>query len=214
MKTIIKLGFCIAIAFCLSTFETHAVTTERLLTFTLSGFFQSRDTFGNELAAPFRSTTKDIVSEIAATVGTNLTNGVLIVVDSIDDTNILTKIIARSKTTTRTNEVDATQFFQFDQGEGVASTKYVTNVLKSATFYAIDHFQFSTLVTDTNGYELSFQGFSKESQLSSVKTIGINKREVISSNVKSDGNGEFRFVDSLFGPVKGSIKIGTPKFIP
>jgi hypothetical protein len=213
MKTIIKLGLCVAIAASLSTFKAAAATSERLLTFTLSGFYQTNGLSG-EVAAPFRATTKDIVAELAATLGTNLTNGALLVIDSLDDTNVLTKIVARSKTKTETNEVDVTEFFQFDQGEAVATTKYVTNVLKSATFYAIDHFQFSTLGTDTNGFELKFQGLTKESQRASVKPIGVDKREVISSTIKSDGTGEFRFVDVLFGPVKGSVAIGAPKFFP
>ncbi len=61
---------------------------------------------------------------------------------------------------------------------------------------------------------MEMQVISKETQRVLAKTIGTNRLEVVSSTLASDGNGELHASGALVGPVKGTIKIGVPKFVP
>ena len=205
---ITKLICCIAIALFLSTFRTQAASAERKLTLTLSGFFQDESGFGDEVAVPFRITTKDVLEEISLATGSNVTDGVLLVIESIGEENSSTRIVARTSTV----ELDVTEFFKIDQGNDVRTTKYSGDALKSATFYAVDQFLFSTL--SANGVELKLQGFTKETQKTAAKKIGTDQFSVVSTSTKSDGNGELRSFDGSIAPVKGSITVGSPKFVP
>lgn len=217
MKTISKLFLCVAVALFLTAFKIQAATSERLLTITLTGFDQFIDqTTGDDVAVPFRATTKDFLFQITDATGTNVDGGVLVVIDSIDDPDALTQIVARTETV----EIDVTDFFPITQGESVQTTKFVGDVLRSTTFYAIDHFQFNSVTSipgETNGIDLTLQGFTKETQRVVPKTIGGVPRSVTSSALKSDGNGElqdFATTNRFLSPFRGTIKIGVPKFFP
>ena len=209
-----KLSLCIAIFTCVTATKLSAATSERLLTFTLSGYFQDfNPRTGDDVAVPFRITTRDILEEISLSTGTNVMGGVLVVVDSLDDTNALTQIYARPSLNQIVGEINVTDLFDIQQSGDVRSTRFSRNVFKSATFYAIDSFLFSTIVDDV-GLELLFQGLSRETQAASTRTIGGFRRSVVSANMKSDGNGELFSGNGFIGPIKGSIKIGPPKFYP
>ena len=208
MKMITKACCCITFALLLSTSGTEAATAERNLTVTLSGFFQDQSPSGDEAAFPFRITTKDILEEITLATGTNVNGGVLLLIESLDSENGESRIIARSQTT----EVGVTDFFEINQGSDVRTTKFAGNVFKSAIFYAIDQFTFSTLAE--NGLELKVQGFTKETQSAGLKKIGADKINVVSASTKSDGSGELQSADGFIGPVKGSIALSAPKFFP
>src|SRR3954451_3261154 len=114
MKTAIKFLLCMTCAFWIPA-SIHAEQSERTLTFALSGFLQGDDSQGNDKAVPFRYTTKDVLIEIGFFEGgLDLTNGTLLLIDSLTDTNIPTKIVARKGAT----EVDVTDLFEISQGEG------------------------------------------------------------------------------------------------
>lgn len=218
MKTISRLSVCVVTALCLTAFTIHAAPrSERLLTLTLTGFDQFvNQTTGNDVAVPFRATTKDFLFQITDATGTNVDGGVLVVIDSLDETNGLTKIVARTKVI----EVDVTDFFPISQGDFVQTTKFVGNELRSATFYAIDQFQFSSVTEapgDTNGIDLILQGFTKETQRVGNRKIGGVLRSVTSSALRSDGNGElldYVSTNRFLSPFKGTVTIGAPKFFP
>ena len=109
MKTITKLSFCVAVALCVTTLKIQAATSERLLTIALSGFDQFVDqNTGDDVAVPFRLTTKDILARITDATGTNVDGAVLVVIDSLDDTNAMSQIVAR----TATFQLDVTDFFR------------------------------------------------------------------------------------------------------
>jgi len=205
---ITKACCCITFALLLSTFGTEAATSERSLSLALSGFFQDETALGDEVTVPFRVTTRDILEEISIATGTNVTDGVLLVIESLDEEGGAARIVARSQTA----EVDATDFFELNQGSDVRTTKFSGNTFKSATFSAVDQFVFSTL--SVNGIELKVQTFTQESQRAGVKKVGANQFNVVVTSTKSDGNGELRSSSGFIGPVKGSIKIGSPKFVP
>lgn len=207
MKTL-KLFLCIACAFSI-TARIHAEQSERSLTLKLSGYFQGEDTSGNDKAVPFRFTTKEVLNELSFFTGVDLRGGMLLIIDSITDTNVASQIVVRKGT----DQVDVTDLFDIDQGGAVYSSKLVADVLKSATLYSIDFFQFQTLNTDTNGLDLQLQLFSRESQRALVKRIGGNQFDVVSSTLAFDGNGELRDQFGLFAPVKGTVKIGSPKYV-
>ncbi len=208
-----KLTFCLAIGLSFATFKAQAAVSERLLTLTLSGLLQEFDNFGDEIAIPFRVTTRDILEEISIHSGQNVRNGVLVVVDSIDDANATRQIVARRSFNDLGGELNVTDLFLIDQGADVRTARYSGNALRSATFYAIDLIQFSTLF-ESDGITLTFQGFSRENQRVTVQRIGNNRVTVTSSNLTSDGNGELESGNGFIGPVKGNIKIGVPKFFP
>ncbi|MEO6183804.1 MAG: hypothetical protein ABIP71_12030 [Verrucomicrobiota bacterium] len=211
MKTAHKFLFCLASVLSLTALRTEAAQSERLLTISLSGFFQDQDVFGNDKAFPFRATTKDFLEEISiATGGLDFTNGLLVVIESLTDTNLPSQIVARKGI----NQVDVTDLFTVENGEDVHTSKYVANSFRSATFYAIDQFKFETMSVDTNGVSLDMQLFSKETQRVLAKAIGTTRFDVISSTIASDGNGELHSGGALVGPVKGTIKIGAPRFVP
>lgn len=213
MKKTHKILFCLATVLLLTAVRTEAAQSERLITIMLGGFFQDQDLLGNDKASPFRATTKDFLEEISvAKGGLDFTNGVLLIIESITDTNLPSQIVARKGS----NQVDVTDFFKVRNGADVHTSKYVTNSFKSAIFYAIDQFEFETQSADPNGVKLEMQLNSKETQKALVAIIGTNRFNVVSSTIMSDGNGELRsgVHDDLVGPVKGMIKVGIPKFVP
>ncbi len=217
MKTISKLSVCVAVALCATAFEVRAATSERLVTITLTGFDQYVDqTTGDDVARPFRITTKDFLYQITDATGINVDGGVLIAIDSLDNPDALTRIVARTKM----REVDVTDFFPISQGESVRTVKYVGNDLRSATFYAIDQFQFSSVTStpgDTNGIDLILQGFTKETQRVLTTRIGGVPYSVTSSILSSEGNGDlldYVSTNRFLSPFKGTVKFGAPKFYP
>jgi hypothetical protein len=216
MKMFNKLILTLA-AISFASFNVEAAQTERAINFALTGFVQTNNLVG-PVVSPFRVTTRDILVEIGLTTGQDFTFGSLLLVESVDDTNIPPKVVARKLT----NQLDVSEFFPFmatesfpfQYGEAVA-----TETATRGTFYGIDHFEFSTLAADTNGFALEFQGFSRETLVAVTKFIGTTPVPLISGNLRSDGNGEMRFLDDLgtnsfFGPVKGNIRIGPPKLVP
>lgn len=218
MKTNIKLSVFAGMALFVSAFNIiHAATSERLLTITLTGFDQFvSETTGDDVALPFRATTKDFLFQITDATGINVDGGVLVVIDSLSETNVLTKIVAR----TAAGDLDVTDFFPISQGQPVQTAKFVGNDLRSATFYAIDQFQFNSVTEapgDTNGIDFTLQGFTKETQRVINKNIGGVSSAVTTSSLKSDGNGElldFVSTNVFLSPFKGTVKIGPPKFFP
>lgn len=209
MKTAIKFLLCVVSAFALAT-QTRAAQSERTISFALSGFLQGVDSFGNDKALPFRYTTKDVLLEIGFVEGKDFTNGTLLLIDSLTDTNIPSRIVARKGAT----ESDVSDLFQINQGEGIQSSRFFGNVFKNATIYSIDFLEFQTLNFDTNGLALQMQLFSKESQVASSRLVGANRFEVISASLAFDGNGEISDQFGLLGPLKGTVRIGLPKFVP
>lgn len=189
----------------------EAAQSERTISFALSGFLQGQDLQGNDKAIPFRYTTKDVLLEIGFFEGgLDFTNGSLLLIDSLTETNVPSRIIARKGT----NEVDVSGLFQINQGEGIQSSRFVTNTLKSATIYSIDFLEFQTLSFDTNGLALQMQLFAKETQRALIARAGINRFDVISASLAFDGNGEISDQFGLLGPLKGTVRIGLPKFVP
>lgn len=208
MKMITKWVCCIAIVLFISTFETQAASAERRLTIALSGYYQDVNPLGDAVAVPFRITNVDILDEISLATRTNVTGGVLLVINSLDGDDSPSRIVA----CTPSVELDVTEFFQLDQGSDVRTTKTVANVLKSATIYAIDQFSFSTI--DDNGFELQLQGFTKETQKWGLKKIGVEQFTVGASSIASVGTGQIRWPDESTAPVKGTFKVSAPKFVP
>ncbi|MEO6035709.1 MAG: hypothetical protein ABIQ35_10680 [Verrucomicrobiota bacterium] len=153
MKPILQSCCWAAAALLAFSCDLSAATSERLLSITLTGVDQFVDqTTGDDVAIPFRITNRDILARITDATGTNVDNALLVVIDSLDDTNILTQIVAR----TAFFQVDVTDFFPIDQGESVRTVKYAGNNFRGATYFAIDHFQFSAVVSspgDTNGID-------------------------------------------------------------
>lgn len=209
MKTSIKFLLCIACVLGVPG-KIKAAQSERTITFALSGFLQGDDGFGNDKALPFRYTTKDVLLEIGFFKGMDFTNGTLLLIDSLTDTNAGSKIVARKGF----NEVEVTDLFQINQGEEVHSSRYIADVFKSATIYSIDFLEFQTLNTDTNGLALQMQLFGKETQTALSKLVGPDRFNVVSANLAFDGNGEIFDQFGLIGPLKGKVKIGSPKFVP
>ena len=203
MKSITKWILCFAIASSVASFKLDAAQTERLITFSLTGFRQDEDAFGNPKAVPFRVATRDILEEIQLATGVPVTNGVLVMVESLDDTNAPIQVVARKGT----DQFDVTDLFTFIYGESVT-----TDLGTRGTFYAIDQIGFSSLNVDTNGYEIQFQGFTRESQALVTRRLGTASIPFLARNLTTTGNGELRFLDNvLFGPLKGTIRIGAPK---
>ena len=191
--------------------KVRAAQSEQTITFALSGFIQGQDSRGNDKALPFRYTTKDVLTEIGAFEGgIDLSNGKLVLINSIDDTNIASRIVVRKGT----SEVDVTDLFVIDQGEEVHTSRYVNDVFRNATIYSVDSVQFQTLDSDTNGLALELQTFTKESQRAITKKIGSDRLGVVSSSLSFDGNGELFDQFGFLGPLKGKVKIGAPKFVP
>jgi hypothetical protein len=87
-------------------------------------------------------------------------------------------------------------------------------VFKSAAIYSIDFLEFQTLNTDTNGLALQMQLFAKETQTAVSRLIGANRFNVVSANLSFDGNGEIFDQFGLIGPLKGTVRIGIPRFVP
>ena len=210
MKTAQKLLFGFATILSLASMQVEAAQSERLLNIALSGFFQDQDLLGNDKAVPFRATTKDFLEEISIATGGDYTNGLLVVVNSIPETNAPAQIFARKGS----NQVDVSDLFNIINGDEVHTSRYVTNSFRSATFYAIDQFKFETMKLDTNGVKLDMQVFTKEMQVVQAKMIGTNHLNVVSASLASDGNGELHDAGGLVGPIKGTIRIGVPKFVP
>ena len=217
MNSITKISFFVAAALCVTAFKIQAATSERLLTIALSGFDQFVDqNTGDDIAVPFRLTTRDVLERITDATGTNVDSAVLIVIDSLDNTNALTQIVAR----TATFQLDVTDFFPISQGEFVRTVKFAGNNFRGATYYAIDQFQFSAVTStpgDTNGIDLTLQGFTTETQRVLTKNIGHIRQVVTSSTLKSEGNGElmdFVSTNRFVSPFKGTVKIGAAKFFP
>ena len=208
MKMITKWVCCIAVVLFISTFETQAASAERRLTIALSGYYQDENPLGDAVAVPFRITNADVLDEISIATRTNVTGGVLLVVNSLDIEDSPSRIVVR----TPSFELDVTEFFQLDQGSDVRATKSVGNVLKSATIYAIDQFSFSTI--DDNGFELQLQGFTKETQKWGLKKIGAEQFTVGASSIASAGTGQIRWPDESIAPIKGTFKVSAPKFVP
>jgi hypothetical protein len=210
MKEISKWLLCAAMVAGAVATKVRAAQSEQTITFALSGFIQGKDSRENDKALPFRYTTKDVLTEIGFFEGgIDLTNGKLVLINSIDDTNVASRIVARKGTT----EVDVTDLFVIDQGEEVHTSRYVSDVFRNATIYSVDSVQFQTLDLDTNGLALEMQTFSKESQHAVTKKIGIDRFSVVSSSLSFDGNGELFDQFGLLGPLKGKVKIGAPKFV-
>lgn len=190
--------------------EVRAAQSEQTITFAVKGFIQGQDSRGNDKAIPFRFTTKDVLLEISAFEGgIDLTNGKLVLINSIDDTNAASRIVARKGTT----EVDVTDLFVIDQGDEVHTSKYVNDVFKNATIYSVDSVEFQTLDLDTNGLALEMQTFTKESQRAVTKKLGPDRFSVVSSSLSFDGNGEIFDQFGLLGPLKGKVKISAPKIV-
>lgn len=197
--------------------EVQAATSERLLTIALKGFDQFVDQrTGDDVAIPFRLTTKDILFQITDATGTNVDGAVLIAIDSLDDPNIPTRIVAR----TRFLQLDVSDFFSITQGEFVRTVKFSGNIFRGATYYAIDQFQFTSVFStpgDTNGIDLLLQGFSKETQRVQTKTIGGFRQVVTSSTLQSKGNGDlldFVSTDRFVSPFEGTVRFGSARFYP
>lgn len=210
MKNISQWLLCAALVAGATATQVRAAQSEQTITFALSGFIQGKDSHENDKALPFRYTTKDVLTEIGFFEGgIDLTNGKLVLINSIDDTNVASRIVARKGST----EVDVTDLFVIDQGEEVHTSKYVNDVFRNATIYSVDSVQFQTLDSDTNGLALELQTFSKESQRAITKKIGIDRFSVVSSSLSFDGNGELFDQFGLLGPLKGKVKIGAPKFV-
>ncbi|MEO5801959.1 MAG: hypothetical protein ABIR24_00395 [Verrucomicrobiota bacterium] len=205
MKKFSKWCLCLAVALSGASIQLQAAQTERLLTFALTGFRQDEDALGNPKAIPFRASTRDVLEEIELATGASVTNGILLMVESLDDTNAPIQIVARKGT----SDFIVTDLFTFTYGEAVS-----TDLGTRGTFYAIDQIEFSTLNVDTNGLTLQFQGFTKETQATVTKRLGTTPVEFVTKTFNTIGNGELRFIDSFFGPVKGTVKLGAPKLVP
>lgn len=217
MKTIINfsLGTFMALAVLVS--EVQAATSERLLTIALKGFDQFVDQrTGDDVAIPFRLTTRDLLFQITDATGTNVDGGLLIAIDSLDDPDAPTRIVAR----TRDVQLDVSDFFTITQGEFVRTVKFSRNIFRGATYYAIDQFQFSAVFSthgDTNGIDLLLQGFSKETQRVQTKKIGGVRQVVTSSTLKSKGNGDlldFVSTNRFVSPFEGTVRFGSARFYP
>ena len=217
MKTIINfsLGTFIALAVLVS--DVQAATSERLLTIALKGFDQFVDQrTGDDVAIPFRLTTKDLLFQITDATGTNVDGAVLIAIDSLDDPNAVTRIVAR----TSDFQLDVSDFFSITQGESVRTVKFSGNIFRGATYYAIDQFQFSAVFStpgDTNGIDLLLQGFSKETQRVQTRKIGGVRQVVTSSTLNSTGNGDlldFVSTNRFVSPFEGAVRFGSARFYP
>jgi len=208
MKTAFKFFFGLVCVFGVVA-QVNAEQSEQIITLSLSGFYQGQDSLHNDRAVSFRYTTKDLISEIGFFTGRDLSNGTLLLINSISDTNALSRFVVRTKTT----EVDVTDLLVINQGNEVHTSKLAAGVFKSATLYSIDAFQFNTLDTDTNGLVLDLQLFARESQRATVKKVGGSLFDVVSSTLAFDGNGEINDQYGLLGPVKGTLKIGASKYV-
>lgn len=217
MKTTIKTLLCAFAGLAFLQSESKAATSERLLTISLKGYDQYvNQRTGDDVALPFRLTTKDIIFQITDATGTNVDGAVLIAIDSLDDPNAMTKIVAR----TRFFELDVTDFFAITQGESVRTVRYSGNTFRGATYYAIDQFQFSAVVSspgNTNGIDLVLQGFTREQQRAQTKKIGRISHVVTSSTLSSKGNGDlldFVSTNRFVSPFEGTVKFGAARFYP
>ncbi len=209
MKT--KLNLCLISALCLSALTLQAARSERVLTIAFSGFYQGTNRFGDDLAIPFRSTTKDFLDEISFTTGQNFKGGALLMVESLDDTNAPTQIVARKGT----NELEVSEFFQFTKNDNFVFTEtFFRGATSSQTFYAIDNFFFSTLAADPEGLEVTFKSFSQDTSRFFATRIGGQLYNVVSTSLRTDGVGELSSGGSFTGPIRGYNSIGAPKFYP
>jgi hypothetical protein len=213
MKTITKWLLCVAVVLSAAALKLQAAQTERLVTFALTGYVQTNNSIGDPLALAFRATTKEVLEEISLTTGQDFNNGVLLLIESLDDTNAAAQFVARKVIARVTNELDVTELFPFSFGDEVATLRYSGDTLKNATFYAIDDFAFDTLAVTNAGIVLDLQGFSKQTEIAFTKTVGASTFSGFAANLTSDVNGELRDAIGLIGPVKGKLKIGPPKFV-
>jgi hypothetical protein len=219
MKNFSKWFFCTAIGVTATSFQVHAAQIERPMNFALKGFIQRTNLLGDFVASPFRLTTKDILLEIGIATQQDFTGGVLLWIESLDDTNAPARIVARKVLNGITNQLDVADtngfsFFLVEPGEeAVITDRFVGATLKSSVFYAIDQFQFSTLDVTNDGRELILQGFTKETLSAYTKIVQGNTFAGFASNLSSDVNGEYRDAIGLLGPVIGKFKIGWPKYV-
>ena len=217
MKIITRLLICFACVLCAGSINVSAAQIERPITFALTGFVQSTNRLGDPKAAPFRFTTKDVLVEISLATQQDFTDGALIWIEPLDDTNAPLRIVARKGSSELDLYGTNVTFNFFDvvgAEEAVVTERFLRGTLRSRTFYAIDQFVFSTLGATNDGRDLILQGFSKESQAAYTKTLGGTVFTGFSSGLTSDVNGELSDAIGLLGPVKGKIRIGLPKFVP
>lgn len=216
MKIIPRL-LCFVCAVCAASINIDAAQIERPITFALTGFAQSTNRLGDSKAVPFRFTTKDVLFEIGLATQQDFTGGALIWIESLDDTNAPLRIVVRkggSELDLYGTNVTFNFFDVVGAEEAVVTERFLRGTLKGRTFYAIDQFVFSTLGATNDGRDLTLQGFSKESQAAYTKTLGGTVFTGFSSSLTSDVNGELSDAIGLLGPVKGRIKVGSPKFVP
>ncbi|MEP6662191.1 MAG: hypothetical protein ABJC04_00885 [Verrucomicrobiota bacterium] len=206
MKTLLQLfaGLMVVSAGLL---QAQAVQSERLLSFTMSGFYQGTTIGGAEQAIPFRLNTRDILDEISLTTGQDFSRGLLLIIEDLDSETPM-KIVARNGA----NQLDVTAYFEIEQGPDVRTTRYLASNFASATFYAIDKFLFST-INGEEGLYLNFQGLTKESQRTGRATINRVRYEVVTSIFCTDGVAELDAGSGFIGPIKGTIRTLAEKFV-
>jgi hypothetical protein len=184
-----------------------------MISFALSGFLQDFDLNDNPKAVPARLTTKGVLEEISYATGQDFTNGVLLLIESLDDINAPSQIVARKVTDGVTNQLDVSDFFDVTFGEAVTSERVSGATLTGATFYAIDHFLLNTLAFTNGGFAVDLQGFSRDTQTAFTKNVGGTTFNGFASKLSSDVNGEVSDSIGLLAPVKGKFMIGAPKFV-